>query len=140
MYWKHFRNRFKMRLFSAVLVMYVVHCECRTSNRRNPDVFTIGGVLSNNESKFHFERIIAVTFISWCCPSISTAFRGNANFYILVLLQNINFVDTFVPRHNTYYPQVMIMDPNPIRTAWGVCNKLVSKRVNFLQYFHNSII
>ncbi|KAK9746966.1 Calmodulin-binding domain C0 of NMDA receptor NR1 subunit [Popillia japonica] len=67
----------------------------------NPDVFNIGGVLSNNESIYHFKDII----------------------------DHLNFNQVYVPRGTTYYNTTIKMDPNPIRTALNVCKHLISNRV-----------
>ncbi|GJQ87548.1 Nmdar1 [Trypoxylus dichotomus] len=67
----------------------------------NPNIFNIGGVLSNNESIHHFKNII----------------------------DHLNFDQVYVPKGTTYYSTAIKMDPNPIRTALNVCKYLISNRV-----------
>ncbi|XP_046408094.1 glutamate [NMDA] receptor subunit 1 [Ischnura elegans] len=68
---------------------------------RNPTYYNIGGVLSNNDSEFHFQEIIA----------------------------HLNFESQYVPRGVTYYARAIRMDQNPIRTALNVCKYLIAQRV-----------
>ncbi|KAG8230219.1 hypothetical protein J437_LFUL010847 [Ladona fulva] len=67
----------------------------------NPSYYNIGGVLSNNDSEFHFKEVIA----------------------------HLNFKSEWVPRGITYYARSIRMDPNPIRTALNVCKYLIDQRV-----------
>ncbi|XP_063242581.1 glutamate [NMDA] receptor subunit 1 [Bacillus rossius redtenbacheri] len=71
------------------------------SHRGNPSYFNIGGVLSNNDSEFHFQEIIA----------------------------HLNFANQYVPRGVTYYATPIRMDANPIRTALNVCKYLIGQKV-----------
>ncbi|XP_043268795.1 glutamate [NMDA] receptor subunit 1 isoform X2 [Venturia canescens] len=67
----------------------------------NPTLYNIGGVLSNNESKTHFENII----------------------------KTLNFDLHHVNKGVTFYHTVIGMDSNPIRTALSVCKSLIAQRV-----------
>nr|CAD7576269.1 unnamed protein product [Timema californicum] len=70
-------------------------------SHQNPTYFNIGGVLSNNDSEFHFQEIIA----------------------------HLNFANQYVPKGVTYYATAIQMDANPIRTALNVCKYLIAQRV-----------
>ncbi|XP_046474895.1 NMDA receptor 1 isoform X3 [Neodiprion pinetum] len=67
----------------------------------NPTYFNIGGVLSNNQSKAHFNNTI----------------------------DHLNFDPQYVKKGVTYYHTVIEMDSNPIRTALSVCKYLITQRV-----------
>nr|CAD7455256.1 unnamed protein product [Timema tahoe] len=69
----------------VVLVTSLLNAE----SHQNPTYFNIGGVLSNNDSEFHFQEIIA----------------------------HLNFANQYVPKGVTYYATAIQMDANPIRTA-----------------------
>lgn len=49
-----------MKLITIYIVFFAIVCECFVSSRRTPNVFHIGGVLSNNDSVYHFGRTIQV--------------------------------------------------------------------------------
>lgn len=114
-----------------ILWLLYAACESKTHSKKNPDIFNIGGVLSTNNSVFHFHRSIQVMgFIKLLSSALLITtielFSWDTTYYV----QNINFDTQFVPWHNTYYAYSILMDPNPIRTALSVCNQLVSKRVS----------
>nr|CAD7407742.1 unnamed protein product [Timema cristinae] len=81
----------------VVLVTSLLNAE----SHQNPTYFNIGGVLSNNDSEFHFQEIIA----------------------------HLNFANQYVPKGVTYYATAIQMDANPIRTALNVCKYLIAQRV-----------
>ncbi|KAH0954642.1 hypothetical protein HN011_004176 [Eciton burchellii] len=70
-------------------------------NYNNPRLFKIGGVLSNNRSKAHFEKTI----------------------------DNLNFDFQYVNKGVTFKHTVIEMDSNPIRTALSVCKSLIAEQV-----------
>ncbi|XP_048507258.1 glutamate [NMDA] receptor subunit 1 isoform X2 [Athalia rosae] len=72
-----------------------------STGTNNPTFFNIGGVLSNNESKAHFNHTI----------------------------DHLNFDAQYVRKGVTYYHTVIEMDPNPIRTALSVCKYLITQKV-----------
>lgn len=45
------------------------------------------------------------------------------------IVQDINFVEKYVRRGDTYYPKTIRMDRNPIKTALNVCKHLISNRI-----------
>ncbi|XP_014472992.1 PREDICTED: glutamate [NMDA] receptor subunit 1 isoform X3 [Dinoponera quadriceps] len=71
------------------------------SNYDNPKFYKIGGVLSNDESKSHFEKTI----------------------------DHLNFDAQYVNKGVTYKHTVIEMDSNPIRTALSVCKSLIAEQV-----------
>ncbi|KYN18839.1 Glutamate [NMDA] receptor subunit 1 [Trachymyrmex cornetzi] len=73
----------------------------RTMNYNNPRFFKIGGVLSNVDSKEHFEKTI----------------------------DHLNFDFQYVNKGVTYKHTVIEMDSNPIRTALSVCRSLIAEQV-----------
>ncbi|XP_071559616.1 NMDA receptor 1 [Temnothorax nylanderi] len=73
----------------------------RTMNHNNPRYFKIGGVLSNVDSKEHFEKTI----------------------------DHLNFDNQYVNKGVTYKHTVIEMDSNPIRTALSVCKSLIAEQV-----------
>ncbi|XP_011700722.1 PREDICTED: glutamate [NMDA] receptor subunit 1 isoform X2 [Wasmannia auropunctata] len=73
----------------------------RTMNYNNPRYFKIGGVLSNIDSKQHFEKTI----------------------------DHLNFDFQYVNKGVTYKHTVIEMDSNPIRTALSVCRSLIAEQV-----------
>ncbi|KYQ50814.1 Glutamate [NMDA] receptor subunit 1 [Trachymyrmex zeteki] len=70
-------------------------------NYNNPRYFKIGGVLSNVDSKEHFEKTI----------------------------DHLNFDFQYVNKGVTYKHTVIEMDSNPIRTALSVCRSLIAEQV-----------
>lgn len=48
-----------MKELFIVFLLYVAY-ECKSNVKTTPNVFNIGGVLSDNNSQFHFERTIQV--------------------------------------------------------------------------------
>ncbi|EGI65671.1 Glutamate [NMDA] receptor subunit 1, partial [Acromyrmex echinatior] len=73
----------------------------RAMNYNNPRFFKIGGVLSNVDSKEHFEKTI----------------------------DHLNFDFQYVNKGVTYKHTVIEMDSNPIRTALSVCRSLIAEQV-----------
>ncbi|KAL0125171.1 hypothetical protein PUN28_004363 [Cardiocondyla obscurior] len=73
----------------------------RTMTYNNPRYFKIGGVLSNVDSKEHFEKTI----------------------------DHLNFDFQYVNKGVTYKHTVIEMDSNPIRTALSVCKSLIAEQV-----------
>ncbi|KYN41066.1 Glutamate [NMDA] receptor subunit 1 [Trachymyrmex septentrionalis] len=73
----------------------------KTMNYNNPRFFKIGGVLSNVDSKEHFEKTI----------------------------DHLNFDFQYVNKGVTYKHTVIEMDSNPIRTALSVCRSLIAEQV-----------
>lgn len=73
----------------------------RTMTYNNPRFFKIGGVLSNIDSKEHFEKTI----------------------------DHLNFDFQYVNKGVTYKHTVIEMDSNPIRTALSVCKSLIAEQV-----------
>ncbi|XP_012055880.1 PREDICTED: glutamate [NMDA] receptor subunit 1 [Atta cephalotes] len=71
------------------------------ANHNNPRFFKIGGVLSNVDSKEHFEKTI----------------------------DHLNFDFQYVNKGVTYKHTVIEMDSNPIRTALSVCRSLIAEQV-----------
>ncbi|XP_076160920.1 glutamate ionotropic receptor NMDA type subunit 1 isoform X2 [Ptiloglossa arizonensis] len=67
----------------------------------NPNLFKIGGVLSNEESKAHFRETI----------------------------DHLNFDSKYVNKGVTYKHTVIQMDSNPIRMALSVCKSLIAEQV-----------
>lgn len=92
--------RGKMVIYASLLVS-VLFLQDSFVHSKNPDYFNIGGVLSNNDSDFHFQEIIA----------------------------HLNFDSQKVPKGVTYYATAIQMDANPIRTALNVCKYLIAQRV-----------
>ncbi|KAK7871616.1 hypothetical protein R5R35_001803 [Gryllus longicercus] len=82
----------------CILVLFTPNLVVESTN---PSYFNIGGVLSNNDSQFYFQEIIA----------------------------HLNFDNQYVPRGVTYYATAIQIDPNPIRTALNVCKYLINSRV-----------
>lgn len=52
----------KMKPRILIILLYIGCYESKQSSKRNPNVFNIGGVLSNNNSESHFKRIVQVNF------------------------------------------------------------------------------
>ncbi|XP_020290283.1 glutamate [NMDA] receptor subunit 1 isoform X2 [Pseudomyrmex gracilis] len=77
-------------------------------NHINPSYFNIGGVLSNNKSKEHFQETI----------------------------KHLNFDNQYVNKGVTYETTVIEMDSNPIRTALSVCKSLIAKQVYAIVVSH----
>ncbi|XP_012528577.2 glutamate [NMDA] receptor subunit 1 [Monomorium pharaonis] len=73
----------------------------RTMTYNNPRFFNIGGVLSNTNSKEHFQKTI----------------------------DHLNFDFQYVNKGVTYKHTVIEMDSNPIRTALSVCRSLIAEQV-----------
>ncbi|XP_071645156.1 NMDA receptor 1 [Temnothorax longispinosus] len=73
----------------------------RTMTHNNPRFFKIGGVLSNVDSKEHFEKTI----------------------------DHLNFDSQYVNKGVTYKHTVIEMDSSPIRTALSVCKSLIAEQV-----------
>ncbi|KYM97879.1 Glutamate [NMDA] receptor subunit 1 [Cyphomyrmex costatus] len=99
--------RLRMKIVLS-LIFIILHTAPRlglvlakTLSYNNPRYFKIGGVLSNVDSKQHFEKTI----------------------------DHLNFDFQYVNKGVTYKHTVIEMDSNPIRTALSVCRSLIAEQV-----------